>query len=157
MPAAYPSTLPPLQRASKSRKQAAAFAISEPRRGYGYVQATGTDVPVFWDGQFRFSASDSIVFQLWMRTVINNGVDEFTMPLRTEFGLIDHVCRFLPDGLGDASESGGIYTYPVQIMARAQVVPAGYTDAAALIIGLPNWTNWSDYLDRVVNQALPES
>lgn len=154
---AYPATLPPLLRASKSRSQAAAFSIAEPRRGYGYAQAVGTDVPVFWDGEFRFKPDDAIVFQLWLRTKINLGLSEFTMPIRTEFGLIDHVCRFLPEGLGDAAESGGIYTYKVKIMARAQVFPEGYIDAADLIIGLPNWPQWLDPLDRAINVEMPEA
>lgn len=152
---AYPANLPPLLRASKSRSQAAAFSIAEPRRGYGYVQAVGTDVPVFWDGEFRFDPNESIIFQLWFKTKINLGLSEFTMPIRTEFGLIDHVCRFLPEGLGDATESAGVYTYKVKIMARAQVFPDGYLEAADIIIGLDDWRQWVDPLDRAINVEMP--
>lgn len=154
---AYPATLPPLLRASKSRSQAAAFSIAEPRRGYGYVQAVGTDVPVFWDGEFRFKASEAIAFQLWLKTVVLGGLLEFTMPIRTEFGLIEHVCRFLPDGLADATESGGVYTYKVRLMARAQVVPDEYMQAADLIVGLPFWEQWAGLLDQAMNVEMPEA
>ncbi|KQP02450.1 hypothetical protein [Pseudorhodoferax sp. Leaf265] len=154
---AYPATLPPLLRATKSRSQAASFTVAEPRRGYGYAQATGTDVPVFWDGELRFDQYQSIAFQLWLKTVVLGGLLEFSMPIRTEFGLIEHVCRFLPDGLADATEQAGIYTYKVKIMARAQVVPDGYIEAADLIIGLPNWPQWLDPLDRAINVEMPEA
>lgn len=79
------------------------------------------------------------------------------MPIRTEFGLLEHVCRFLPDGLGDAVEAGGSYTYKVKLMARAQLIPQGYIDAADLVMGLPNWQAWAELLDQTVNQALPEA
>jgi hypothetical protein len=130
--------------------QPAAFRISEPRRGYGYVQATGTDTPVFWDVQFRFSADEAVVFQLWFRNLIGRGVDEFEMPLRTEFGLITHTCRFLPDSLLPVDEQGDTWGYRATIMARAQVVPAGYDDAAELIVCLPDWMSWSELLDQAI-------
>ena len=144
-------------RATKSRSQAAAFTIAEPRRGYGYAQAVGTDVPVFWDCEFRFTPSEAIAFQLWFRTVVLLGVLEFTMPILTEFGLVEHVCRFLPDGLADATEQAGIYTYKAKIMARAQVIPDGYIEAADLIIGLPDWPRWLNPLDQAINVEMPEA
>lgn len=155
VPVAYPATLPPLQRASKSRSQVAAFTIAEPRRGYGYAQAIGTDRPVIWEGQFRFSPADAIRFQLWFTQVARGGLEEFTMPIRTEFGLIEHVCRFLPDGLADATEEAGIYTFKASIMARAQIIPQAFIDAGDLIIGLPDWPLWAEFLDLAI-AALPE-
>lgn len=154
---AYPATLPLLQRASKSRTQPAAFSIAEPRRGYGYAQATGTDTPVFWDGQFKFTNDQAVAFQLWFTSGLRRGLLEFTMPIRTEFGLLDHICRFLPDGLGDATEDSGLWSFPVKLMARRQLIPQGFIDAQDLIVGLPAWGMWADYLDRTVNVALPEA
>lgn len=157
MPIAYPATLPLLMRASKSRSQPAAFSVAEPRRGYGYAQATGTDTPVFWDGQFRFSADEAIAFQIWFTQTLQRGLLEFTMPIRTEFGLLDHVCRFLADDLGNASEEAGVWTYPVKLMARKQLIPQAYIDAQDLITGLPGWRFWAEMLDRTVSVALPEA
>ncbi|CAN7597943.1 hypothetical protein LJR039_004373 [Pseudorhodoferax sp. LjRoot39] len=154
---AYPAHLPALLRATKIRSQAPAFSIYEPRRGYGYAQAVGTDVPVFWDGEFRFAPSEAVVFQLWLKTALLGGLLEFTMPILTEFGLLEHVCRFLPDSLADATEQAGVYTYKVKIMARAQVFPDGYLGAADLIIGLPDWPSWLDPLDRAINVEMPEA
>lgn len=98
--------------------------MAEPRRGYSYAQAVGTDTPVFWDVQFRFTQTEAVAFQLWFINKINRGLDEFTLQIRTEFGLVTHTCRFLPDSLLDASEDGQTWMYSAQVMTLAQVVPA---------------------------------
>jgi len=155
MPAAYPLHLRTVLRASKSRSQPAAFRLAEPRRGYGYAQAAGTDTPVFWDVAFRFTRAEAVAFQLWFRNTIGRGVAEFTMPIRTEFDVLDHVCRFLPDSLLPAAEAGETWGYTATIMARAQLVPAGYDEATDLITGLPDWDAWASLLDRAVTAAVP--
>ncbi|MEJ2800637.1 hypothetical protein WAE61_02060 [Comamonadaceae bacterium PP-2] len=155
--AAYPSTLPLLLRAQKARSQVASFSINEPRRGPGYVQETGTDTPVFWTGQFRFTRAEAIAFQIWFTQTIRRGALKFTMPIRTEFGLIDHECQFLPDGLADPTEDGDVWTYSVQLMARTQIIPQEYLDGGELIVGLPNWEQWAAALDQAVTQELPEA
>jgi len=157
VPVAYPIHFRSIVRASKSRSQPAAFRLAEPRRGYAYAQASGTDTPVFWDVAFRFSGSEAIAFQLWFTRQIARGVQEFTMPIRTEFGVLEHVCRFLPDSLLPTTEAGDTFGYTAQIMARAQVIPQGYIDAADLIVELPDWDSWAELLDLAVTQALPES
>jgi hypothetical protein len=155
MPAAYPIQLRSILRASKSRTQPAAFSLSEPRRGFAYAKPTGTDTPVFWDVAFRFTADEAVVFQLWFRNTIKRGAEPFTMPIRTEFGVLDHVCLFLPDGLLPASEAGDTWGYTATIMARAQVIPAGYDEASDLIIGLPDWTDWGSILDEAMSREMP--
>lgn len=153
---AYPLDLRTIIRASKSRSQPAAFRMTEPRRGYGYVQGSGTDTPVFWDVEFRFTRPEAIRFQIWFAVPLARGVNDFTLPIRTEFGLVTHTCRFLPDGLLDTSEEGESFVYRARIMARAQVIPAGFLDAADLIVGIPGWELWSELLDQTVTEALPE-
>ena len=155
MPEAYPLHLRTIQQASKSRSQPAAFRMAEPRRGYGYAQAVGTDTPVFWDVQFRFTAAEAAAFQLWFAQRINRGLDEFTLPIRTEFGLVTHTCRFLPDSLLDATEDGQTWVYTAQIMARTQIIPADYLAASDLIVALPDWPQWSNLLDETVTQEMP--
>ena len=151
----YPLHIRTILRASKSRSQPAAFRMAEPRRGYGYAQATGTDVPVFWDVAFRFTTDEAIIFQLWVAKVLQGGVLEFTMPIRTEFGALTHTCRFLPEGLLPATEDGDTWGYTATLMARAQVFPEGYAEAAALIVALPDWTAWASLLDETVTEAMP--
>lgn len=153
----YPLTIRSILRAGKSRSQPASFSMSEPRRGYAYSQKVGTDVPVFWDVAFRFTTEEALVFQLWFTQLIDAGNAEFTMPIRTEFGVIEHVCRFLPESLLPAQEEGDTWGYTAQIMARAQIIPQDYKEAAALIVGLPDWRNWANLLDQTVNQAMPEA
>lgn len=157
MPAAYPLTIRSILRAGKSRTQPPQFSMSEPRRGYGYAQATGTDVPVFWDVTFRFTEQEAQVFWTWFRFIIGSGVDEFTMPIRTEFGVIEHTCRFLPEGLLPVREDGPLFSYTATIMARALKVPDGVEEAAELIVALPDWWNWSELLDQTVTVEIPEA
>ena len=153
----YPLQLRTILRASKSRSQPPAFKMVEPRRGYGYAQASGTDTPVFWEVMFRFTSAEAVVFQMWFTQLLQRGLLEFTMPIRTEFGLLTHVCRFLPDSLMDCTEDGDTWSYKATIMARAQLFPPGYIDAAELIVGLPDWTEWASLLDQAVTAEMPEA
>lgn len=156
MPAAYPAHIRPPLRASKNRSQPASFRMAEPRRGYGYAQAIGTDVPVFWELAFRFTDDEAMAFQLWFTNTLQGGLLEFTMPIRTEFGMVEHVCRFLPDSLLPASEDGQTWGYTAQIMARKLLRPAGYDEAIDLILALPDWGAWASLLDQAATQAMPE-
>lgn len=155
MTAAYPLTIRTILRANKRRKQPAAFRVAEPRRGYAYSQATGTDTPVIWDVEFRFTAAEALVFQLWFEEIINRGVDEFTLPIRTEFGMLTYTCRFLDDNLLPTSEEGETFGYSATIMARGKVIPDGYREAADLIVTLPAWTEWAEVLDITINAEMP--
>lgn len=152
---AFPLSLRTILRTSKSRSQPAAFSMSQPRRGYAYVQATGTDTPVFWDVQFRFTPGEAVRFQLWFTQYLERGINDFTLPIRTEFGLVTHTCRFLPESLLDTGEDGGSFTYTATIMARAQVVPEAFVSAADMIIGLPQWDLWADLLDQTITEEMP--
>jgi hypothetical protein len=153
---AYPLTIRTILRSEKSRTQPAAFMVAEPRRGFGYVQATGTDVPVFWDVAFRFTLDEAIAFRLWFTQLIHEGVDPFSMPIVTEFGAIDYVCQFLPDSLLPVKQEGGLWYYTATIMARSEIIPQGYIDAAELIVSLPYWRSWAEMLDIAVTQEMPE-
>lgn len=152
---AYPLHLRTILRASKSRSQPAAFSMSDPRRGYAYVQQIGTDLPVLFDVTFLFTLYEAQSFKLWHRYTINRGVDEFTMPIRTEFGVLDHVCRFLPDNLLDLKEQGELFSYRAQIMAREEVIPDDIATAALTIAGIPNWPQWAALLDQAVTAEMP--
>ena len=155
MTAAYPLSLRTVLRASKSRTQPPAFRMAEPRRGYAYAQASGTDTPVFWDVGFCFTQAEALIFQLWFTQIIDRGVDEFTMPIRTEFGLQTYTCRFLPDDLLPTGEDGETFRYSAKIMARAQIIPPDYAAAADLIVGLPDWTSWASLLDQAMSAEMP--
>ena len=153
---AYPFHLRTIIRSEKARSQPAAFSLSEPRRGYAYAQEIGTDTPVLWDVGFKFTRTEAQSFRLWFVYTIRRGVDEFTMPIRTEFGLVEHVCRFLPDNLLDMREVGELFFYRAQIMAREEVIPDDFAEAGLLLAGLPNWPQWGELLDLAVTQEMPE-
>lgn len=152
---AFPAHFRSILRASKSRSQPAAFTVAEPRRGTGYAQATGTDTPVFWDVAFRFTRLEAMAFQFWFRDTIQRGVLEFTMPIRTEFGMVTHTCRFLPESLLNTSEDGDLFGYSAQIMARAQVIPDEFDGAGEMIAGLPEWWLWPELLDLTMTATVP--
>ena len=152
--APYPLGIRTILQAQKRRNQPAAFSLSSPRRGFAYTQETGTDVPAFWDVAFRFTAREALIFQLWFTQTIRRGVDEFTMPIKTEFGLITHQCRFLPDGLLPVSQEAETWSYTASIMARAQIIPADYLAAADLIVGLDPWESWASILDEAVTREM---
>jgi len=152
---AYPFHLRTILAASKKRSQAASFTVSEPRRGYAYVQAVGTDVPLLWDVSFAFTRAEAPVFRLWFKLNTQSGLKEFTLPIRTEFGLVTYTCRFLSDKLMDTGEAGNVFTYSATIMARAEVIPDEYLVAADLIVGLPQWEEYRRILDLVMTQEMP--
>ncbi len=153
----YPTGLPsPL--ATKSRSQAASFSMLDPRRGPSYTQKTGNDVPTQWDLTFRFDYRQAQRFWLWfeMESYLDKGANEFELPLRTEFGIVTHTCRFLPDSLVPASSDANVWTYTATITARKLVIPQEYIDAGDLIIGLENWGEWAIPLDYLINQYVPQ-
>lgn len=155
MTSAYPLSFRTVL-ASKSRSQPAQFTISSPRRGMAYVQQIGTDIPVFWDVTFRFTTDEAKLFHLWFVTVINKGVDEFTMPIRTEFGMIEHTCRFLPDSLMPANDSGDVWSYTATITSKKLNIPAPLEEAGPIIIELlPDWEDGGSIIDEAMTLAMP--
>lgn len=153
----YPFHIRSILRIGKSRSQPAGFSMADPRRGPGYAQAIGTEMPVIWDVDFTFTEDEAIVFMLWGTQKLSNWMDQFEMTIRTEFGFLLHTCRFLPDTLLPAIEAGPHWKYSAKILARAQLIPQDYKDAADLIIGLPDWRSWAGHLDETVNVAMPEA
>ena len=123
MPVAYPTGLRQPLRASRSRRQPAAFEWTQPRRGLGYAQPIGSGVPVLWDVQWRLTQDEAATFLRWFTEDLDRGLLEFEMPLRTEFGLSNYACQFLPDALLTAREEGALWTYTATIHARELVVP----------------------------------
>lgn len=123
MPVAYPTALRPMLRASKSRSQPAAFGVSEPRRGRPYFQAIGTDRPVIWECTFTFTTEEAQEFWRWFTYDINSGVDDFTLDIRTEFGLTEHTCHFLPEDLLTVTEVGELWVYRARILSRRLILP----------------------------------
>lgn len=126
---AYPLTVSTVLR-SKRRRQAPPFAQLAPRRGQAFMLNTGTVPPVFFEVDFRFSASEARRFRLWFETVIDRGAREFTMPLRTEFGLLTHTCQLLPETLLPVSEVGETWAYSAVLMTRAQLIPSEFLTLA---------------------------
>jgi hypothetical protein len=136
MSTVYPLGLRTILKAGKSRAMVPTFKTAEPRRGPSFVQKIGTDAPVFWDVTFSFDEVEREVFFAWFYspTYCDRGVNDFTMPIKTEFGIVEHLCQFMPDSLMACSEAGEVFTYTAQIRARAIEFPSG-TDLDAIVTG----------------------
>jgi len=156
MPVAYPFHLDTVQ-ANKSRTQPATFTITQPRSGPGYVKNTSIDVPVIWDVNFIFDRYDAQSFFVWFyhANYLNRGRNEFTMQLRTEFGLIEHTCQFLPDSLLDHGQTGSVHKYSAQIRAREIVIPQEITDHPDLVTS--EYWRYSSLIDYIINDWWPDA
>lgn len=137
MPVAYPLGLRTIVQANKVRSSPAAFRALQPRRGLGYNQTIGTDPPVLWDASFRFTRSEAQTFRLWFERDLARGTLEFTLPIRTEFGVVDHTCLFLPDNLLDTTQIGEVWEFSALLLARAQVIPGSAPSSAGLTTAYP--------------------
>jgi len=146
MPVAYPFHLDTVQ-ANKSRTQPATFTITQPRSGPGYVKHRSVDTPVIWDVNFIFDRYDAQSFFVWFyhASYLNRGRNEFTMQLRTEFGLIEHTCQFLPESLLDHGQTGEVHKYSAQIRAREIVIPEAITDHPDLVTS--QYWRWAAVID----------
>lgn len=144
MPVAYPTGLRQPLRASRSRRQPAAFEWTQPRRGLGYAQPIGSGVPVLWDVQWRLTQDEAATFLRWFTEDLDRGLLEFEMPIRTEFGLSNYACQFLPDALLTAREEGALWTYTATIHARELVVPEPPIPDPMLL----------DYVERVLSVSV---
>jgi hypothetical protein len=115
----WPTGLRPLLVDGKVRTQPAAFRMDHPRRGLGYAVKIGTDTPVFWEVRLRFTQAEAVTFWTWFRDTIHYGEDEFTLPIKTEFGTVNTDVRFLPETLLPVREIGEVWEYTATIMARS--------------------------------------
>lgn len=134
MAIAYPFGLQTVT-AGKSRTQAATFTLQQPRNGPAYVKNMSVDQPVFWSVNFAFVGADAQRFYAWFYSpaYLNRGRKTFTMPLRTEFGMVAHECQFMPDSLLDHGQDEDVHRYSATIRARRVELPVGVEDNLDLI------------------------
>lgn len=123
----WPENLRGILTEGKSRRQGAIFSMSDPKVAPPYKKIRSTDVPVFWDITLRFHSADAAAFRKWFENDISYGRRWFTMPVKTEFGLIDHDVVFMPDSLLVASREAEVFTYTATIMARKLIIPRKFT------------------------------
>lgn len=136
MAIAYPLDLRTIIKQGKARSQPAQFSMSDSARGPGYVQPTGSDVPVNWSITFKFTQKEAQRFWLWFSSAsyLDKGRNTFILPIKTEFGTVEHECQFLPDGLMSCSEDGSTFVYTATITARALIIPEDFTDIETFIV-----------------------
>ncbi len=118
----YPTGLPSV-RATKRVSKAAAFGMSDPRRGKPYVEPTGTDTPTVYDVEWVLTESQGAALVAWVETTLSRGTLEFTIPLRTETGLREITANFMPQGLLDKVRDGAVWRYSAAIVSRTGTGP----------------------------------
>lgn len=154
---AYPSNIAPMQ-ISKTRSHTPTFKLLEPTAGAAYVKHTSIDAPITYSATFKFSEADAQKFWVWYYSPLycNRGRNKFTMPIKTEFGLIEHECQFIPDSLMDLSQDVGIYEYSATLMIREMPIPAEILAAQEFIL-LGDWWDYRAEFDIAVNRTWPEA
>lgn len=151
----YPAALPGVLKAGKRREREASFAVPNPEAGAAQAEVTGTDRPVTWAVQWMCTPEQARLLAVWFAVTLDRGRLPFRMPIRTEFGLIWHRCRFLPDGLLSASQDGEVWRFSASIQARGEIIPPEMLAAAPLLLGLGDWASWASILDIVVTATIP--
>lgn len=137
MAVAYPLGLRTIVQANKRRSGPAAFREIAPRRGLGYAQTIGTEPPLVWDITLRFTRAEAATFWSWFENTISFGAEEFTMPIRTEFGVVTYTVRLLPDSLLPVAEVGELWEYTATILARSMVIPGTAPSSSGLATDWP--------------------
>ncbi|MDT7834954.1 hypothetical protein [Aquabacterium sp. OR-4] len=153
----YPAALPGVLQAGKRREREASFAVPQPDAGASQAEATGADRPVVWSVQWVCTQEQAQLLMAWFVVTLERGRLSFRMPIRTEFGLLWHACRFLPDGLMSATQEGEVWRYSASMQARSESIPPDMLEAAPLLLGLDDWASWGSVLDVVITATLPEA
>lgn len=149
----WPLGLRTILKNGKARNQPAPFLMADPRSGPPYRKRLSNDVPVIWDVTFRFQGDETIIFWSWFENGTDRGRKNFIMPIRTEYGMVEHEVTFLPDSLLPVSEDSSVFTYTAQILARKLVIPPEYPGDIWQEPGI-----WKDraILDPAVNWYWPK-
>ena len=150
----WPAGLPLIQSAGKSRVQQSDYLLSNPRSGPPYRKNLSTDVPVFWDVTFIFYGDDTAIFWSFYTNTIKRGREWFLLNIKTEFGLVEYECMFMPDTIRLQSEAGSVFTYSAQIMSREIIIPSEFPDDIA---DEPEIFRQRSILDPAVNWFWPKN
>lgn len=153
----YPAALPGVLKAGKRRERQASFSVPQAEAGASVAEVTGTDRPVTWSVQWVCTPEQAQLFAVWFAVTLDRGRLPFRMPIKTEFGLIWHRCRFLPDDLLSASADGETWRFSASIQARSEIIPPEMLALAPLLFGLSDWAGWASVLDIVVTATIPRA
>lgn len=137
----------------KARNQLARFQMSDPRSGPPYRKRLSSDVPVIWDVTFRFTGDDAIIFWSWYENGTDYGRKNFILPIRTEYGIVDHEVMFLPDSLLPVSQEANVFTYTAKILARKLIIPDEFPPD--IWVDPDAWKN-RDIIDPAINWQWPK-
>lgn len=127
---AYPDGLRGILLSGQSISRASNFEMADPLYGPAYTRKTTDDTPVFIKGSLIFNASDARRFNNFLRD-INYGFTPFTMPIMSEYGVVEQTCQAMPNSFNPQPVGGGNWRYNIDIViADFQLPPlADYADS----------------------------
>ncbi len=149
----WPTGLRGLLQEGRSQSKVPGYETSDPLYGPAYVRKTTDDTPVMITGSLLFTNNEARAFQKFIRD-INGGLDQFEMPIKSEYGVVNQVCQAMP-GSFNPQYIGGLWRYNISlVIADWQIPPlAEYEDDFAAI----GWNIPESFaiFDVALNQILP--
>lgn len=145
--AAYPNIRPAL--IGKTRSSAAGYVVSD---GFPRAESLSSDNPVTWSFRLAFKRADAETFSAWVDANYHRW---FTMPIRTEQGLIDHRVHFTDSGYPQlVSIIGDIYMFSAVVVCREMQRIYDEAEIAEIYAAYSEWDVRS--LDIAINDGWPE-
>lgn len=152
--AAFPSSLSGMLSIGKVRTTGAQFLHTAAGEAQLNIANLGATPSTVWQFRLRLSASDMQVFRLWFEDTLRDGKDWFTIDIDTEFGLVNHTCRFAPNSMSMQSE-GGVYTFSATIYTPRLETPDVWVAVSDFVVGQSRWVEYFSYPDIAINKEWP--
>lgn len=134
-----------------SYEREAAFSVTESRSGKLYFKRKAQNAPAYRRVTFKFQGDDAMRFRSWFDNTLKGGFLPFFMPLKTEWGLIELECRFIPNSLLNPSNISNVWTYTAELMIYNYKAPDWIPPD---IDQYPEYFKDRNYLDVIINTQL---
>ena len=158
----YPATLPDPQQDGYSRDRQSGLISSNPQSGPLLSRRVSFDNPSTYTLRWQMTQSEAILFDLWWREQLDEGLKPFTITLLNESGLEQQVeVKFLPDEkprLDRTQYKTFFYSAAIYVRKVVQEYDGEYATISELAEISPNgdWMQGANLLDIIVNKILPE-
>lgn len=100
----YPLSIRPFLLSVNSRQQTASFTTTESTSGKLYFEKIAQDQSAYMNVTLKFTQNKAMIFQSQFRNTIKNGLLPFKIDLCTAWGVVNYLCRFMPDSLLNATK-----------------------------------------------------
>ncbi len=131
----YPANLPQ-SLATTRASTVPAFGMARPRRGTPFAEPRSTQPPTIYDVEWLVEAHQAAAFRDWVFVTLQDGLQPFRIPLRTEEGLQVFLGRFMPGGLLDRQRIGTLWRYRATLVGKTIgpfIPPPVFADVGLLL------------------------